>query len=168
MYSVPSSFKRPVPGRDETRPVSSAYKARALFRSVPDAPGKFVWVNIPRAGSFVVLKPKPTDRTEFQLVMVFEIRVKDPPNFRLWLPLSQLRLLSMLKLGVLRGCGALAAPGAGFVNWVTLLPVGKLKSVLNPPWLMNISGWLLPKKSFGDDCQPNNVSFTRFELSVER
>ena len=31
-----------------------------------------------------------------------------------------------------------------------------------------MSGLLLPKKSFGDDCQPKSTSLTRLELSVDR
>ena len=72
----------------------------------------------------------------------------------------------MLKFGVLRGCGPFELPGAGLVNCVP--PFGKFEVQKSAVLVVNMSGLLLPKKSFGDDCQPNSTSLTSVELSVER
>ena len=53
-----AASRRAVPLTADTRPVSIAYSARASVRLPDEAPGKFVVLNRPAAGSNVVLKPK--------------------------------------------------------------------------------------------------------------
>ena len=80
-----------MPPIDETRPVSSAYSARALFRSPVDEPGKFAAVNIDSAGSKVVCEPERRRvGTLLQSSPSSSTRVKSPPNVKLCEPFSQL------------------------------------------------------------------------------
>ena len=50
-YSSPAVFRRPVAPIDETRPVSNAYSAAAVFRSPDVEPGKFTSLKMAAAGS---------------------------------------------------------------------------------------------------------------------
>ena len=66
---------------------SAAAAFPSRFRSsslrLVDAPGKLVVLKRPAAGSFVVLNPRLICCTVVQLVILFEIRVNDPPNLKL-------------------------------------------------------------------------------------
>src|SRR5262245_7386336 len=88
------------------------------------------------------------------------MRVYDPPNLKLWLPFSQLKLSSRLKFGVLRASGPFALPDAAAVT-------RPASDSAYPPWLSNIAGTASTKKSTGDDCQPKIVSLTMLELIVD-
>src|SRR5688500_7930621 len=161
MYSVPAPLQGPVPGICETQRVSSAYRARALVRSVADDPGKFAAVNMPSAGSFVVLKPRLTAGTLSQLSAQSTMRVKLAPKDRLWEPFSKLNVLSIVQLRVLRWDGARAPPEAAFVS-------PKPSESPYPPWFSNMAGVALSKKPSGDDCQPVTSSLTIEDDSVDR
>src|SRR6188474_2012331 len=162
MYSVPASFRRPVAPMDVTRPVSRAYRARALFRSPLDEPGKFAAENMPAssAGSCAAM-PKPMLGTVFQLSAQSSRRVKLPPNDMLCDPFSQLNVSSMEYGIVLRCDGPAAAPGCAAVR-------SKPGVTAKPPWFANMSAVALSKNPSGDDCQPPRISLTLDADSVER
>jgi hypothetical protein len=106
-----------VPGIEETRPVRSAYSARALVRSVVDEPGKLPALNIDSAGSNVELNPRLTSVTVFQSSIQLITRVKLPPNVKLCEPFSQLNESSIVQFHVLRSSGAFAnAPHTALVR----------------------------------------------------
>ena len=65
-YAVPAGLMFAVPVMAFTRPVTIAYRFRAVVRSVCDAPGKFVVLNIAAAAS-VEITSNVTDGTRFWL-----------------------------------------------------------------------------------------------------
>ncbi len=85
-----------------TRPVSSAYSARAFVRSALAAPGKFASVNIAFAGSLVVSTPRVICGTMFWFFIQPLVRVNDSPNCSECFPTSQLTVLSRFQLLPLR------------------------------------------------------------------
>src|SRR5688572_13223542 len=161
MYSVPASLRRPVTPIDVTRPVRSAYSARAFVRSPVDDPGKLAAVNMPSAGSFAVLKPSVMAGTLSQSSAQSTMRVKLAPNDMLCEPFSQLNVLSIVQLRVLRVEGVRALPGCAFVK-------PKPRPMPKPPWLSNMLGSELSKKPSGEDCQPVTSSLTIAEDRVDR
>src|SRR5688500_6123799 len=135
------------------RPVSSALSARAFVRSPVDEPGKLVAVNMPSAGSFVVLKPSVMAGTVSHASCQSLMRVKFPPNDMLCEPFSQLNVLSSVQLAVSRRDGCRELPECAFVR---LKPSPRPK----PPWFSNMPGSELSKKPSGDVCQPPTSSLT--------
>src|SRR5262245_26743531 len=86
------------------------------------------------------------------------MRCHPPPIDTLCEPFCMLSVFSMLPFVVFRGCGLLFAPGS-VING---------KSSTYPPWFSNMSLVMLPKKLFGDHCQPPLTSLTIVDDSVER
>ena len=139
MYSSPASFRRPVPAIDDTRPVSSAYSARALFEVAGRRAREVRRVEHGRApGRSCVLKPERrrsarSSSSSIQLVR----RVKEPPNVKLWVPFSQFNWSSMFQFGVLRGCRAVGVARAP--RW-SGRSRGQRVSRCSRAWLSNIAG----------------------------
>src|SRR4029079_15723757 len=131
---------------------------RASVRLAVDAPWKFVVLNIAFDGSLLVSTPKVSDGTRFMLFWSCRMRWEPPPADRLCAPHCRLSVSSMLQLVGLRGCGLFWKFGSVMVG----------KSRKNPPVTSNMSREMLPKKLFGDHCQPPLISLTIFDDSVER
>ena|SRR5436190_15550300 len=131
---------------------------RASVRLPVEAPGKFVVLNIAFAGSKLVSRPKSNCGTALALFWLCSVRWNPPPIEVLCAPHCRLKVSSKLQLTVLRGCGLFCAAGS--------VTVGKFKRY--PPRSENMSLLMLPKKLFGDHCQPPRISLTIFDVSVER
>ena len=110
------------------RPVRSPYRARASVMFWVEAPGRFVVENMALAGSKFVSVPNVICGTALHTVRAWLTCMNDPPKLRLCVPRSQLIVLSIFQLVVLRSSRPVRFPGEVRPN---MLAAVKLQP--NPP-----------------------------------